>query len=116
MREVKALIGMETTGSRYWIIMSQKIRNSAPKNRFANKRSPWFCVLKTILVMFGTASPTNAMGPQNAVINPVRTAVIAIVEMRKDFRLIPKSKLAFSPNTKEFNGLIKKIQDKIPMK
>lgn len=58
--------------------------------------------------MFGTAKPTKAIGPQNAVIKPVKIAVIPIVAKRIDFTFKPNEIAAFSPKTNAFKGLIKK--------
>ena len=57
--------------------------------------------------MFGTAKPTNAIGPQNAVITPVKMAVAKIVKMRNRLRLNPSISVDRSPKTSAFNGLIK---------
>ena len=53
-------------------------------------KMPCDCVLNSKRDMFGTAKPTKAIGPQNAVIKPVKIAVIPIVTKRMD--------LTFKPN------------------
>jgi hypothetical protein len=55
--------------------ISQLNRNRDPNNKFANNKSLWSCVLKSIRVRFGIAKPIKAIGPQNAVIKPVNNAV-----------------------------------------
>lgn len=65
--------------------------------------------------MFGTANPTNAIGPQNAVISPVKTAVTPIHVKRIILILRPSIEEAFTPNTSVFNGLIRKTLNSIPI-
>ena len=60
------------------------------------------------------AKPTKAMGPQKAVTNPASNAVMTIMIIRKFFTGTPSNKEAFSPNTRAFNGLIKKKLKNMP--
>lgn len=77
---------------------------------------PCDCVLNSKRDMFGTAKPTKAIGPQKAVIKPVKIAVIPIVTKRMDLTFKPNENAACSPKTKAFNGLIKKKLKKSPLK
>ena len=75
---------------------------------------PCDCVLNTDRTILGTANPTNAIGPQKAVIIPANNAVIPIVAIRMVLILSPKITLDFSPKTRTFNGFIKNKLKPIP--
>lgn len=72
--------------------------------------------MKSNLALFGTANPTNAIGPQKAVTKPVKTAVTPIHAKRKVCIFIPNNLDAWEPNTKVFNGFIKNKERKSPAK
>ena len=82
------------------VTTSQPKRKKAPNKRFATKRSIWSCVLNSILVRLGTASPTKAIGPQKAVIKPVKTAVTNTTSIRNFFYIVPHKSNLFFPENK----------------
>ena len=94
------------------VTTSQPKRKNAPNKRFAANRSIWFCVLNSILVRLGTASPTKAIGPQKAVIKPVKTAVTKTISIRNFFTSYPISRTSSSPRTRMFKGLTIKMVNK----
>lgn len=78
------LIGKVTWRSKELAIASDSNRIILPSNIQDIKCSSCLAVFKIIRDKIGTAIPINAMGPQNAVVNPVKTEEIKIKKKRAD--------------------------------
>ena len=76
--EVTAFIGSTLLPKSPLEIRSQKIRIIAPMTQTAGISTLWSLVPKRILERCGTAIPMKAIGPQKAVMTPVRRAVMPI--------------------------------------
>lgn len=73
--EVMALIGKLYSLPGSWAIVSQRSSNMAPTRAEAGNKTRWFEVVNINLDRCGTANPTKAIGPENAVMTPVRRLV-----------------------------------------
>ncbi len=79
---IKAVIEFKGSSPAFpgvWEMMSHINKIIIPHSMEAGINTKWSFCLNIILAMFGIAIPINAIGPQNAVILPVNTAVIKII-------------------------------------
>ena len=88
--EVIALIGNMYAEFGICAMVSLKSITILPIISEAGINILWFEVLKIIFAICGTANPINAIGPENAVITPVKIAVIKIMYVRVFFMLTPR--------------------------
>ena len=113
--EVNTLIGSKKYGSASCMTISQIIRNKAPINKLAEISTKCCCVLNRIRTRLGTANPTKAIGPQNAVTKPVKIAVIMMMMNRTFFILTPINLASWSPKTRIFNCFTSRKAPTIPI-
>ena len=86
---VTAFIGMtESEGRVQRILQSKAI--AEPQNIVAGRSIRWFSEPIIIRVMCGTASPMNAIGPQNAVVTAVSKPVDSNRSIRVRCTLMPR--------------------------
>ena len=76
----------------------------------------WLAVLKYIRLMCGTTVPTNAMGPQNAVMLPAKMLVLVKITIRHRRIFTPNVFALFSPNNNTFSVLELTIEITKPTK
>ena len=105
-KEVIAFIGNVNSDVGNCAIISQINNTIAPVIAVAGISVLWLDVVKINLVICGTANPTKAIGPENAVITPVNKLVIIKIIILLFLMLIPKLFAYFSPNKKLFKGFI----------
>jgi hypothetical protein len=82
INEVILFSGIWITSSKNKIIQSQKSKKTLPINALEMSKMVWFVVLNQIFTRLGTAKPTNEIGPQKAVVTPVKIAVLMIITNR----------------------------------
>ena len=73
--EVIAFIGKIISVPGIWVMLSQISIIIAPKSNVLQNKILWLLVWKTNFAIWGTASPTNAIGPTKAVILPANMLV-----------------------------------------
>ncbi len=77
-KDVILFNGSETFSSNAYVIKSHINKNRLPVRIDPTISFLWSVVLKSNLTRLGTASPTNEIGPQNAVTKPVKIEVMII--------------------------------------
>ena len=77
--EVIAFIGKVKSIPGICEMVSQHNINKAPINMVAQNNMPWLLVWNTNFAKCGTANPTKAIGPANAVMLPARRLVAKMI-------------------------------------
>ena len=89
-KDVIAFIGSVNSLFGSCAILSQINKMIPPSNETAGINILWLEVLKINFVMWGTANPIKAIGPQKAVITTVNKLVIIRMMFLLFFVLIPR--------------------------
>lgn len=87
--EVMALMGKLYSLPGSWAIVSQRSSSIPPTRAAAGNKIQWFEVVNSNFDRCGTAKPTKAMGPANAVMTPVRRLVHMSTRYRVFFMSTP---------------------------
>ena len=102
--EVTALMGSDASyPGNLEIKLHPKVR-AAPIRTTAGNKTPWFEVRKKVLAICGTAKPTKAIGPVNAVPSAIKKPDISINMLCSNLTLNPELIAYCWPNNKAFKG------------
>ena len=88
--DVIALIGKVKSKPGNCETVSQSSIITAPSKMVAKNKVLWLLVWKTNFEICGTAKPTKAIGPTNAVILPAKIPVAIKIKLRCFLMLMPK--------------------------